>query len=164
LVLGHNRPEALELLKLVMKLTSDQLEAAVYIFEREHGNTTPGWERRFTAQSGLSDLQPKEVEKIIVDGLNAGIYDSNPDRTIAYWALGKRFNRSLITDLRKWLWKELDLNAPDAVYQLLISLDNLDEPVFHPDRNGGYALHETELNLRDARNYLRSYTSENARG
>lgn len=44
---------------------------------------------------------------------------------------------------------------PNAVYQLLIALGNMGEPVFNKDREGGSAIYETELNLKDAREYLR---------
>ena len=40
-----------------------------------------------------------------------------------------------------------------AVFQILIGLDRLDEPVFNEKRTG-QAVNETELNLRDAKKYL----------
>jgi hypothetical protein len=41
-----------------------------------------------------------------------------------------------------------------AVFQILIGLDRLDEPVFNENRTGQGA-DETELNIRDAKQYLK---------
>lgn len=137
-----------------MKLTDEQFEALAYIFERENGNKKSDYENKVIAESGLSNFEPELLERSVVDGLNNGIYDSSTDRISAYWVLGKRFNRNLIPSFKKWLQKEFDLNDPLAVYQLLISLGNMEEPVFNPDRDGSSAYFETELNMRDAKDYL----------
>lgn len=137
-----------------MKLTIHQFEALAYIFEGEHGNAKTVYENEIIAESGLSKYEPKLLEKEVVDGLNSGLYANSTDRISAYWALGKRFNEELIPFFQKWLRIELELNDAQAVYQLLISLSNMEEPVFNPDRDGGSAASETELNLRDAAKYL----------
>lgn len=137
-----------------MKLTNDQLEAAAYIFEKVNGNSHSDLENRIIAESNLTRYNPPELERIIVEGLENGIYDGLADRISAYWALGKRFNRDLIPYFKKWLQKESDLNEQQAVYQLLIALGNMGEPVFDSDRNGSSASWETELNMRDAKKYL----------
>jgi len=137
-----------------MKLTNDQFEALAYIFERENGNTKSDYEMKIIAESGLAELEAEVLERNVVDGLDSGIYDGSTDRISAYWALGKRFNRNLIPSFKKWIRKEFDLNDAQAVYQLLISLGNMEEEVFNPDRDGGSASWETELNMRDAKDYL----------
>ncbi|WP_412560842.1 hypothetical protein [Winogradskyella sp. MIT101101] len=137
-----------------MKLTNDQFEEVAYIFEKANGNSHSDYEKGIISASELTKFKPTELEQIIVDGLEKSIYDGSTDRISAYWALGKRFNRNLIPLFKKWLQKEFDLKDPQAVYQLLISLGNMEEPVFNPDRDGGSASWETELNLRDAKAYL----------
>jgi hypothetical protein len=137
-----------------MKLTNDQFEALAYIFEKENGNTKSDYEMKIIAESGLTEFKVETLEKNVVEGLDNGIYDNTVDRLSAYWALGKKFNRNLIPSFKKWLRKEFDLNDAQAVYQLLISLGNMEEPVFNPDRDGGSLALEAELNMRDARDYL----------
>ena len=138
-----------------MKLTNDQFEAVVFIFEKANGNLKTDYEDQMISESGLSDFEPVTLEKIIVDGLNNGIYNGSSDRISAYWALGKRFNGELIPVFRKWLKQELHFNESYAVYQLLIALGNMEEPAFNPDRDGSSAYSETELNMRDAADYLK---------
>ena len=72
---------------------------------------------------------------------------------LAYWALSKRFDPNLVTPFRRWLKRELEGADGQAIFQLMIGLDNLDEPVFDPSRSG-YASFEEELNRRDASHYL----------
>lgn len=137
-----------------MKLTYDQFDAAAYIFEKSNGNSKSDYEEKIIAESGLADLKSTDLEKIIISGLNSGIYKDEQDRISAYWALGKRFNPNLIPFFRRRLKSELESNNPSAIYQLLIALENMEEPVFNDDRNGSTASLETELNLRDAKKYL----------
>ena len=137
-----------------MKLTADQFEALAYIFERENGNEKSDNEKEIISESGLADYNADVLEREVIDGLENGFYDGSTDRISAYWALGKRFNRTLIPIFQKWLRQEYDLNDAPAVYQLLIALGNLEEPVFGSDRDGGSASWETDLNMRDAKLYL----------
>ena len=137
-----------------MKLTTDQFEALAYIFERENGNRKSDYEMAVIAASGLANYKAEFLERNIIDGLENGVYDGSIDRISAYWALGKRSDQTLIPIFQKWLRKEYDLNDAQAVYQLLISLENMEESVFNPERNGGSASWETELNMIDAKEYL----------
>ena len=75
-------------------------------------------------------------------------------RRQAYWALGKRRDKNLISFLRERLRIEMSRD-PDATYQILIALDDLQEPVFSERREGHYSVLDEELNLDDARAYLR---------
>ena len=112
------------------------------------------YEEETISKSGLSEFEPVTLEKIIVDGLNNGIYKEKADRISGYGVLGKRFNIDLVPFFRKWLKLELDLNESHTVYQILVSLGNMEEQVFNIDRKGGSSFDETELNLRDAKDYL----------
>ena len=140
-----------------MKLSKRQLEAAGYIFERDRGIVLSDHELNIISTCGVHDLDPAALEKTIAEGLSKSLYEKSSDRCLVYWALGKRFNRALIPTFRKSLENELAAQEPHAVYQLLIALDNLGEPVFDPDRDGSVASHETQLNLRDAGMYLKNY-------
>ena len=138
-----------------MKFTNDQFEALAYIFEQENGNEKSDYEIMVIKESGLGKFSAKELESHIVTGLNNEIYKDLETRNGAYWALGKRFKKDLIPQFRKWLKKEFVTNEPIAVYQLLINLGNMDEPVFNPKRQGSSASYETELNMQDAEEYLK---------
>ena len=138
-----------------MIFTDSQFEALAYIFEQANGNKKDDYELKVISESGLSDLKADQLEQHVVDGLDKGLYNEIADRISAYWVLGKRFNRNLIPLFRKWLRNEVEQKNDQAVYQLLISLSNLEEPVFNSDRDGGSASGEKELNMRDASNYLK---------
>ena len=136
-----------------MKLTYDQFDAAVYIFEKNNGNFKTAYEEKIIFESGLSELHPKELEKIIIEGLNSNFYKGTKIRTSAYWALSKRSNSELIPNFTKWMRMEFEKRNTGALFQLMIALDNLEEPIFHTDRNS-YSIDEIELNIRDADKYL----------
>ena len=94
------------------------------------------------------------MENIIVDGLNSGIYKNEGERVSGYWSLSKIGNRNLIAEYKKWLRTELENENGIAVFQILIGLDRLGEPVFNENRTG-QGVDETELNIRDAKQYLK---------
>lgn len=136
-----------------MKLSYDQFDVAAYVFEKSNGNSKTAYEEKMIAESALSDLDPKDLEKIIVDGLNARLYKETKIRTSAYWALSKRFNPDLIPNFKEWLALEIENKNDVALFQLMIALDNLKEAIFRKDRSV-YSIEEVEHNLEDARDYL----------
>jgi hypothetical protein len=138
-----------------MKLTNDQFEASAYIFEKANGNKKTEYEEELIAESGLAELKPNDLKIQIINGLNSGLYSDSKERISAYWTLSKVHDTNLIPDFRKWLKTEFENQEPLAVYQLMIALGNLEEPIFNKNRTGS-AFNETELNLRDAENYLKS--------
>jgi hypothetical protein len=101
----------------------------------------------------LTKFEPTELEQIIVDGLNSGIYKNEVKRVSGYWSLSKIGNRNLITEYKKWLRTELENENGIAVFQILVGLDRLNEPVFDENRTGRGA-DQTQLNLRDGKEYL----------
>jgi hypothetical protein len=137
-----------------MKLTNDQFEASAYIFEKANGNKKSEYEEKVIAESGLNNLKPIELENQIIKGIDSGLYSDSKERISAYWSLSKIHKNELIPNFRKWLKTELENENSDTVYQLMIALGNLEEPIFNLDRNGSSAFNETELNLRDAKEYL----------
>ena len=139
-----------------MKLTNDQFEACAYIFEKANGNKKTDYEERIISESGLSDFKPDELKIQIISGLNNRLYSDSKERISAYWSLSKLHDINLIPDFGMWLKKELKKQEPIAVYQLMIALGNLEEPVFHKNRTGS-AFNETDLNLRDAKLYIETY-------
>ena len=137
-----------------MKLTNHQFTEAAFIFEKANGNSHSDFEKEIIAESELTKFKPTELEQIIVDGLNAGIYKNQDERVSGYWSLSKIGNRNLITDFKKWLNAELESENVIAIFQILVALDRLEEPAFHKNRNGR-GVDETELNIRDAKKYLK---------
>jgi hypothetical protein len=141
-------------LKTELKLTNEQFTEAAFIFEKANGNSHSNFENEIIAESELTKFEPTELEKIIVDGLNAGIYKNQDERVSAYWSLSKICNRNLIPDFKKWLNYELESENGTAIFQILVALDRLEEPAFHKKRNGR-GFDEIELNIRDAKKYLK---------
>ncbi|PQB04338.1 hypothetical protein [Aureitalea marina] len=136
-----------------MKLTNEQFTEAGFIFEKANGNSHSDYEKQIIAESELTKFKPAELEQIIVDGLNSGIYKNEDERVSGYWSLSKIGNRTLIAEYKKWLRTELQNENGIAVFQILIGLDRLEEPAFNENRTGR-GVHETELNLKDAKLYL----------
>jgi len=136
-----------------MKLTKDQFLEAGFIFEKANGNSHSDFEKKIIAESELTQYKPTELERIIVDGLNSGIYKNEDERVSGYWSLSKSNNRNLILEFRKWLITELKIENGIGVFQLLVALDRFDEPAFDKNRNSR-GNDETELNIRDAKEYL----------
>ncbi len=136
-----------------MKLTNHQFTESAFIFEKANGYPHSEFEKKIIAESELTKFKPTELEQIIVSGLNSGIYKNEDERVSGYWALSKIGNRNLISDLKKWLRTELENENTIAIFQLLITLDRLEEPVFNEKRTG-QGVDETELNIRDAKQYL----------
>ena len=136
-----------------MKLTNEQFTEAAFIFEKDNGNSHSDFEKEIIAASNLTNYKPTELEKIIVNGLNSGIYKKEDERVSGYWSLSKIGNRNLIDEYKKWLRTELENGNGIAVFQILIGLDRLDEPAFHKNRTGR-GVDETDLNIRDAKKYL----------
>ncbi len=136
-----------------MKLTKDHFLEVAFIFEKANGNSHSDYEKGIIAESELIEHKPEELEQLIVNGLNSGIYKNDHDRISAYWTLSKSNNRNLISEFQKWLKTELDFENGLAIFQLLVALDRFDEPAFHKNRNSR-GNDETELNIRDAKNYL----------
>ena len=137
-----------------MKLTNEQFTEVAFIFEKENGNSHSEFEKEIIAESDLTKYKPTELEKIIIDGLNSGIYKNEDERVSGYWSLSKLGNQNLIAEYKKWLRMELENENGIAVFQILIGLDRLDEPVFDKSRTG-QAVDETELNIKDAKQYLK---------
>ena len=140
-------------MKSKIKLTNLQFEEAAFIFEKVNGAFHSDYEKGIIEKSELTVYSIEELEKIITDGLNSEIYETEPERVSAYWALSKTNNQKLIQPFNNWLKSELKSKNEIAVFQLLIGLDRFDEPAFHKKRNSR-ASFETELNIRDAQAYL----------
>src|SRR5690606_35769263 len=138
---------------MTMKLTNHQFTESAFIFEKANGYSHSDFEKKIIAESELTKFKPTELEQIIVSGLNSGIYKNEDERVSGYWALSKIGNRNLILDLKKWLRTELENENAIAIFQLLIALDRLEEPVFNPKRTG-QGVDEAELNIIDAKQYL----------
>ena len=153
----------------IVKFEIDQFDAIAYIFETANGNTLGDYENRVIDASGFKDTPPQEL----VDDILSSFREGNPDdieyRLSAYWALSKRFDKNLLPFFRKQLEVEIEIEveieveveveveveeAP-GVFQLLIAIDNLAEPAFGTDRNGSFSGFDSDLNIRDAKTYLK---------
>ncbi|MCP4290781.1 MAG: hypothetical protein GY780_02980 [bacterium] len=144
-----------------MKINKDQFEALAYIFEKNNGNTLGPFENKVIDESGLKDTPVQILADAIVDNLSEDYSEDISFRSEAYWALSKRFDNTLIPFFRARLKNELSVPGVPAVFQLMIALDNINEPVFGKDRDGSYAAHDVELNIRDARVYLKKTAGAN---
>jgi|GEM_PF-4326175 len=124
--------------------TKEQLHQIRTYFENANRQEEVGlWEGR----SGDT------LQNDLVNALNDNAPEDAEARRLAYWALSKRADAALIPSFRNWLSQELKGNDAQAIFQLMIGLDNLEEPIFDVSRSG-YASFEEELNRRDASRYL----------
>ena len=137
-----------------MKIKEDQFDAIAYIFELNNGNVLDDYEYKVIDKSGFKDIPADVLTDAILDNLNDDHSMDTTYRILAYWALSKRFDTNLLPFFRDKLKLELSIDGIPAVFQLLIALDNLDQPVFGDDRDGSFSADDTELNIRDAKAYL----------
>jgi len=141
-----------------MFLNNDQVLEAAFIFERHNGVRHGDYENDLIAFSKLKDYQPAKLEQLLIKGVDAGVYTNDEERVGVYWALSKSNNRQLIPVFRRWLRSEVAANCDTVLFQLLVALDRLDEPVF-PRTRSSRAADDNALNLRDARAYLNKMES-----
>ncbi|RXG14195.1 hypothetical protein DSM03_101312 [Leeuwenhoekiella aestuarii] len=135
-------------------MNRDQVLEAAFIFERVNGVVHGDFENDTIAASELKHYQPAELEQLMIKGVDSGLYRNDEERVGVYWALSKSNNRALLPLFRDWLGIEVAANNNETtLFQLLVALDQLDEPVF-PKTRRSRAADETELNLRDAKSYL----------
>lgn len=135
-----------------LETVREKLLAAASRFDRELGVVLGQRELDEITAAGWDQVSAESVCEAIVNELDKGISKAGA-RATAYWALGKWHSIEMLPFFRTSLCAELERDV-DAVYQILIALDNLNEPVFGNDRRGQVGSDEVELNLRDARAYL----------
>ncbi|WP_298513314.1 hypothetical protein [uncultured Kordia sp.] len=136
-----------------MIFTSDQFVEIAFLFEKENGNTLGEYENNVIDASTLKNIPVDQLEASIIEGLKKNAYIVEKTRISAYWALSKRFNPDLIPHFKTWLQQELDAEKNIAIFQLMIALDRLNEPVFDATRTG-VSFDEFDLNVKDAVKYL----------
>jgi len=145
-----------------MKIHIEHFEPICYLFEQANGRTLSDWEEQLISASGYGEAKHEQLVKVIMESIEQAPEDEGY-RIAAYWSLSKRFDPELISYLKRQLKQELDDENKGTVYQLMICLDNLSEPVFDSKRTG-YSLLDFELNFRDATDYLeRCAQQEDAR-
>jgi hypothetical protein len=139
-----------------MKFDNEQFTEIAFIFEKENNYNHSEFEKNVIQNSELKDIVLVELEEIIVRGIENGIYVDKFERVNAYWTLSKRYNFKLIPKFKRWLKNELESEMENSIpiYQILIALDYLNEPVFAENRFSRDSA-EIELNIRDAKNYLK---------
>ncbi len=137
-----------------MKLNHDEFTEIAFIFEKENGGNHSEFENEIIKNSKWKNNSAYELENEIVSGIQSGIYNDELEKVSAYWALSKRNNEKLIPNFKKWLKLELESENSIAVFQILVALDLLNEKPFAEERNARDS-NETELNLRDAKEYLK---------
>lgn len=90
-----------------MKLTENQFEEIAYVIEKANGVFHSEYERKIIAESEFKNRKISELEILIVDGLNSGIYKTESERISAYWCLYKIGNLKLQRNFTNWLGLEL---------------------------------------------------------
>lgn len=138
-----------------MNFTRENILDIALIFDEANGNSLDDNDALLVKSSGLYELSANEIERLLIETITQ---DKTPEyRGSAYWALGKRYNKKLLPELKRLLADEVESNNAGTLYQLLIALDNLGEHVFGEDRKGSYGAADTELNIRDAKVYLEKH-------
>jgi hypothetical protein len=130
----------------------DKLVAAAYVFESANGNTLPPDELSHVNAAEVQNADPAHLANGIRGALEAASPPEAGYRAIAFWALGKRFDPSLRDFFRRHLAAEVNRDAQVA-YQIMIALDNLDEPVW-PAEQSSRSSAEDERNRAAALRYV----------
>jgi hypothetical protein len=135
-----------------MQFSKELVMAAALVFEAANGRRLESCERSEIRDHGLTNVDASELSRALVDMIESDSEDVVGDRGAVYWALGKRFDQALLPFFRKQLGVELQ-RSMDAAYQIMIALDNLNEPIFAEERSS-YSFDAYDLNRRDADRYL----------
>lgn len=105
---------------------------------------------------GLDGIDPELLTRELRYWIAAQHRSDSRSRQQAYWALGKKRDGRLIPFFRDQLRLELRRDMI-AVFQIMIALQDIDEPMFPSDRSG-YSSDDYEMNRRDAESYLEGLT------
>jgi hypothetical protein len=139
-----------------MRISIDLFPAIAFLFARANGNKLGEYEQGELEKCGLSKADPDQLAEQLLQAIED---DDSCDATLrgaSYSALGKRFDKSLLPFFRRSLRRELARDM-HAIYQIMIALDNLNEPIFSEARDGGYSSSEIDLNRTDAEGYLAQF-------
>ncbi len=136
-----------------MEIDSQFLTAAAFRFEAARGVRHSDFETVIIAEAELDTIAPDDLARTLwnwlaADGANSSL------RSSAYWALGKRSDSRDLAPLVAALRCELPRDA-DVVYQILIALENLGEPVF-PREQRERSSRDHAFNRAAAERYLAS--------
>ena len=131
----------------------EALAAAAYRFEQANGNRIQLAEFDEIMRHQLTRTDPDELAQAIHKTVTSGEADADY-RASACFALGKKMDDELLAFFRGRLELEVEAEELPVIYQIMIALDNLDEEIFAPERDGASSSNEHDLNLRDARAYL----------
>ena len=106
----------------------------------------------FEETRGKGSVEADRLARELVASVREDAEDEPGYRGSAYWALGKRCDRELVPFFRERLAVELGRDV-QAVYQILIALEDAGEEVFSPARSSRSVL-DVEMNRADAVRYL----------
>ena len=134
-----------------MEIDSQFLTAAAFRFDAARGVRHSDFETEIITELELDTIAPDDLAHTLWGWLGGEGADSSL-RSSAYWALGKRRDPRDIAPLVAALRRELPRDA-DSVYQILIALENLGEPVFPPEQRGRSS-RDHESNRAAAQHYL----------
>lgn len=136
-----------------MHFTEDMISAAAFAFEAVYGHPHGDMEKSEINRHGFNGIETNVLCREFIRLIELEQDDATGSkRCAAYFALGKKLDPALLPFLQKQLRIEVQRDMETA-YQIMIALDNLNEPVFNKDRSS-YSSGEDELNLPDAMDYL----------
>ena len=134
-----------------MLLTQDYITAAAFLFEQARGYPHDEYETAMIQSQGLDLADPNLIAKELVDAVKSSSCDVLI-RGPVYWALGKRYDETLLEFFRSSLRFE-SASGTEAAWEVMIALRNLGEPIFDETRSG-YGCDEEDMNRADALRYL----------
>jgi hypothetical protein len=132
--------------------TRSQLLAAAQRFEMANGRALEQDEHDCVVAAGLGGIELQTLVDQICSILDLSLVLESDFRSTAFWALGKSYDSRLVEFFRRHLGREVERDMAVA-YQIMIALDNLDEPIWQADKQS-FGVNETELNYEAAVRYL----------
>lgn len=106
----------------------------------------------FEETRGKGSVEADRLARELVASVMEDPEDDPGYRGSVYWALGKRCDPALVPFFRERLELELERDV-EAVYQILIALEDAGEAVFSPARLSRSVM-DHEMNRADALGYL----------
>ena len=136
-----------------MIFPEENIEAVAYLFESTVGSTLDETQLNCVKKAGITQSDVPALVRALKNSVQNIRAADCGYRSKVYWALGKLYSDELLEFFQQMLEKEIGRNV-EVAYQIMIALDNLDEPIFDPGREIFSVLDHKE-NLKDAMKYIK---------
>ena len=140
----------------LLHMSEKSIEAAAILFDRIRGVSLSTAELKEIETHFGKNIDTTQIKDSLLQAISSHPSPTSNYRSLVYWALGKLYDRSLLVFFQQSLKIERELDL-EVAYQVMIALDNLDEPVFS---RTSLSVFDHQQNDQDALRYLKSVSGK----